>query len=112
VARPATENISAEIQKIVAQLVERFRPQKIILFGSYAYGQPHDGSDLDLLVVTSEPPSRKERWEVVYDLQEQTPFPLQIIFMTPEECEETRDVVGGIAYPAHQWGKVLYEPHS
>ena len=30
---------------------ERFQPRKIILFGSYAYGKPHNESDVDLLVI-------------------------------------------------------------
>ncbi|RKY69990.1 MAG: nucleotidyltransferase domain-containing protein, partial [Candidatus Latescibacterota bacterium] len=36
-------------------------------------------------------------------------IPLQIFFMSSEEFEETKDVVGGLAYPAHHWGMVLYE---
>src|SRR5438034_5271952 len=39
------------IQKIVQQIVDRFHPQKVILFGSYAYGKPTEDSDVDLLVV-------------------------------------------------------------
>lgn len=103
--------VMAEIQTIVAQIVKRFHPQKVILFGSYAYGRPHEWSDVDLLVVKADPPPRKERWKVAHELEEQTSAPLQLIFMSPEEFEETRDVVGGIAYPAHHWGKVLYEPN-
>jgi hypothetical protein len=37
---------------------------------------------------------------------------VQLIFMSPEEFEETKDVVGGIAYPAAHWGKSLYEADS
>ena len=103
--------VEGEIEKVIRQVVERFHPQRVILFGSYAYGRPHEWSDLDLLVVTSDPPPRKERWKVVYELDQETSLPLQIVFMSPEEFEETRNVVGGIAYPAHQWGKVLYEPN-
>ena len=40
-----------DIQKIIQQIVERFSPQKVILFGSYAYGKPTEDSDVDLLVV-------------------------------------------------------------
>ncbi len=38
------------IDDVVRQIVERFQPQRVILFGSYAYGEPHPGSDVDLLV--------------------------------------------------------------
>jgi len=108
-AKVTGEVTSDEIQKIIGQIVDRFHPVKIILFGSYAYGQPHEWSDLDLLVVTSNTPPRADSWKVAYELEEQVSLPLQIIFMSPEEFEETKDVVGGIAYPAHQQGKVLYE---
>jgi predicted nucleotidyltransferase len=40
-----------EIQAFVDQVVERFRPSKVILFGSYAYGKPNADSDVDLMVV-------------------------------------------------------------
>ena len=104
--------VEGEIDKVVRQIVERFHPQKIILFGSYAYGQPHEWSDLDLLVVTSHPPLREEKWKVVDELEQEISLPVQVIFMNAEEFQETRDVVGGVAYPAHQRGKVLYEPNS
>jgi predicted nucleotidyltransferase len=39
------------IKRFARQIAERFHPQKIILFGSYAYGQPHNESDVDLLVI-------------------------------------------------------------
>ncbi|MGC8641910.1 MAG: nucleotidyltransferase domain-containing protein [Isosphaeraceae bacterium] len=39
------------IHKFARQLGERFDPDRIILFGSYAYGKPHPASDVDLLVV-------------------------------------------------------------
>src|SRR2546423_12700718 len=41
----------AEIQAYADKIAERFHPEKIILFGSYAYGQPNENSDVDLLVV-------------------------------------------------------------
>jgi predicted nucleotidyltransferase len=40
------------IDEVVRQIVEKFKPQKIILFGSYARGNPRPESDVDLLVVT------------------------------------------------------------
>lgn len=99
----------ADIQTVVRKIVERFHPQRVILFGSYAYGAPHEGSDLDFLVVLSPPPSRKETWDAIYELRHLFSLPIQIVFMSLEEFEETKEVVGGLAYPAHQWGKVLYE---
>ena len=43
------------IDQVVEQIVEKFKPQKIILFGSYARGNPHPESDVDMLVVMDTP---------------------------------------------------------
>lgn len=100
------------IQPLVLQLVRRFQPRRIILFGSYAYGTPHEESDLDLLVVVSEPPSRQEAWKIATELSHSSPIPLQLVFMRSEEFEETKEVVGGLAYPAYHEGKTLHEANS
>jgi predicted nucleotidyltransferase len=39
------------IEEIVNRVLQSVQPEKIILFGSHAYGQPHEGSDLDILVI-------------------------------------------------------------
>ncbi len=44
-------NVKSEIKNLCRQIVENFNPQKIILFGSHAYGKPNADSDVDLLVV-------------------------------------------------------------
>ena len=43
------------IRDVVKQIAEQFKPEKIILFGSYAYGKPRPESDVDLLVIMSTP---------------------------------------------------------
>ena len=96
------------IREIVRQIVERFRPQKVILFGSYATGKQTRDSDVDLLVImetVEKPLHAAARISAGID----HPFPLDVLAMSPEEFEETKAVVGGLAYPAHRWGKVLYE---
>lgn len=106
------ETSTLNTQTVVQHIVDRFNPACIILFGSYAYGQPHGGSDLDLLVVVAEPPSRQRAWQIAHELSPDGHIPLQIVFMSAQEFEETKDVVGGLAYPAHHWGQVLYEAHA
>jgi predicted nucleotidyltransferase len=97
------------ITKVVEQLVQRFKPGKVILFGSYAYGQPTVDSDIDLLIVMDNPPDPKVAWKSLRDIRRNSEICLQILFMSSHEFEETKNVVGGIAYPAHHRGKVLYE---
>ncbi len=45
------KRIQAEIDKIVKQIVKKYKPEKIILFGSFASGKPKENSDVDLLVI-------------------------------------------------------------
>ena len=101
-----------EVQEVAQHIVARFCPQKVILFGSYAYGQPHEGSDVDLLVVISHPPSRQEAWNAKREIRQHCRFPVQVGFMSPEEFDETKHVVGGLAYSAHHWGRILHEANA
>ena len=102
----------ARIEGIVPRIVERFHPRRILLFGSYASGMSTPESDVDILVVVQEPPERQEANRFSSDLQARFSLRLQLLFMGEEEFEETRDVIGGIAYPAYHSGKVLYGQNS
>ncbi|MGA9348570.1 MAG: nucleotidyltransferase domain-containing protein [Anaerolineae bacterium] len=101
-----TEELLGELRK---RIVDTFAPERVILFGSYAERRATADSDLDLLVVTERPLSRKERLEQTRGLFRDTPLPIQVITISRQEFEETRDVIGGIAYPAAKYGKVIYE---
>jgi len=81
----------------------------MILFGSYAEGRATADSDLDLLVVTERSVSRKERLARTQDLFRDMSLPVQVITISRQEFEETRDVIGGIAHPAAKYGRVIYE---
>jgi hypothetical protein len=81
-------------------IVERFRPDKIILFGSYAYGEPSEHSDFDLLVVrrgiSSENESDLEIRRALWDVPGPRP-PFTILSKTPERLAE-RLAVGSPFY--------------
>ncbi len=111
-AEGAIQTLAEEIQGLVEELVQRFRPQRVLLFGSYASGSPSAASDLDLLVVVQETPGWREVYRVKTELQSQLPVRLQLVFMKEEEFEETKNVVGGLAYPASHAGKVLYDKNA
>ncbi|HLQ45022.1 MAG TPA: nucleotidyltransferase domain-containing protein, partial [Planctomycetaceae bacterium] len=71
----------AAIRRLVRQIAERFHPDKIILFGSYAYGQPHDESDVDLMVIM---PTRSAIEQAIrIDLAFKRPFSLDVHVRTP-----------------------------
>ncbi|MEZ0395977.1 MAG: nucleotidyltransferase domain-containing protein, partial [Anaerolineales bacterium] len=100
--------VAETLPQVVARLVEALQPEKIILFGSYAYGQPTPDSDVDLLVVwdTHLPP--RQRVVEVSRLLYPRPFPVDILVKTPQELEtESRE--NFFLREILQKGAVLYE---
>jgi uncharacterized protein len=72
----------AAIRKYVRRVVERFHPQKVILFGSHAYGTPHPDSDVDLLVVM---PAKNELSQAIRIRQAVwAPFPMDLFVYRPK----------------------------
>src|SRR5881409_2212927 len=70
------------IRRFARQVAERFQPERIILFGSHAYGTPHADSDVDILVVMPARNERDQAHKIHWALQ--PPFPLDIIVRTPQ----------------------------
>jgi len=102
--------ISAEmIAGIVAAIVQRFSPDKIILFGSYAKGDPTPDSDLDLLVITATDLPHRKRAVALQLFFRPMPCAMDILVFTPEEIAKWNGTVNHIATIAIQAGKVLYE---
>ncbi len=97
-----------DIQKIVQQIVERFHPQKVILFGSYAYGQPSADSDVDLLVVmeTGENPLHTAA-RIAASIDH--PFPLDILVRRPADLEAYLAEKGIFETEVITKGVTLYE---
>lgn len=56
------ENIEKILLEVIDKLREGYRPIKVILFGSYAYGKPTEDSDIDLLILKDTDKSRTERF--------------------------------------------------
>src|SRR5213596_1178318 len=73
------------IRRFAHQVAERFQPEKIILFGSHAYGTPHADSDVDILVIM---PARNQIDQAVrIDRVLDPPFPLDLIVRTPRNLK-------------------------
>src|SRR3989442_11150721 len=73
------------IRRFARQVAERFQPDKIILFGSYAYGTPHADSDVDILIVM---PARNQLDQAFkIRLAIQAPFAMDLIVRTPKNME-------------------------
>jgi predicted nucleotidyltransferase len=86
------------------------RIRRIILFGSRARGDAYPDSDLDLLVVTCEasPSGQRVYRRSLYRICRGFGVPVEPHVMTGKTFEETRSVIGGLAYPASTEGVILY----
>ena len=95
--------------EIVRRVLTVANPDRIILFGSAATGQMTRDSDIDLLIVEPEAANRHEESVKIRSAIGDISFPVDVIVINTERFEATKDIFGGIAYPAHKYGRVLYE---
>lgn len=97
----------AVILEYVHQIAERFHPERIILFGSYAYGKPHKDSDVDILVVM---PAYDEINQAVRILEKtDSSFPLDLIVRTPHNLHWRLQEGDWFLRDIIDRGTVLYE---
>jgi predicted nucleotidyltransferase len=104
--------VSRTLPQAIKRIVSELNPEKIILFGSYAYGNPTPDSDVDLLVVIETNGKNKEMYRSVSRLLYPRQFPVDIIIKTPNEVEEA--IKGGVdngffIREIIKKGKVLYD---
>src|SRR5437868_3892507 len=95
------------IRDFARRVAEHFHPDKVILFGSYAYGTPHADSDVDILVVM---PARSQLSQAVrIELACDPYFPLDIIVRTPENMRWRLEEGDSFLREIVSRGKILYE---
>jgi len=106
---PVADTLPQAIERIVSAL----NPEKIILFGSYADGNPTHDSDVDLFVITDGKP--KEKYRAISMLLYPRQFPVDIIVKTPKEVEDA--LKGGKDHSFFireiiKKGKILYDQYK
>jgi uncharacterized protein len=96
------------IEQFARQIVERFHPDFIILFGSYAYGVPTPDSDVDLLVVM---PTRNQVEQAVRidEAIAERGFPLDLLVRTPKTLAERLRWGDSLLWEILTRGEVLYD---
>lgn len=111
-AQPAPRRYSspdipmAAIRRYARAIAEKFHPEKIILFGSYAYGTPNRDSDIDLLVVM---PARNQIDQAIkIRVAVEAPFPLDLIVRTPHNMQWRLEEGDWFLREIVTRGKVLY----
>jgi len=94
------------ITEMVRRIVDRFHPEKIILFGSHARGTAASDSDADLLVVMAVEGSRRRQATEIDLALAGIGLPADVIVITPEDLQRNASRPGTVVHPA---GRVLYE---
>ena len=99
------------IAELTGRIVREFQPDKIILFGSYAYGQPPPDSDIDLLVVL--PFKGRSFRKSLEILNRVTPdFSVDLLARRPDDIAQRYTEGHPLIREAVDHGKILYERHS
>jgi predicted nucleotidyltransferase len=100
-------------QSLIDEIIRRVRaatdPERIILFGSAATGTMSRDSDVDLLILEAEPSDARAASVRIADRLRGLGYPFDVIVMSTERYEESKNVVGGLAYPVNRHGRVVYE---
>ncbi len=101
-----------QIRKFSEAVARKFRPEKIILFGSYASGTATDDSDVDLLVIMPRTRQDGERMSVRIRHAVPRDFPLDLLVRTPAEVTKRLRWGDCFLREIMERGEVLYEAHD
>jgi predicted nucleotidyltransferase len=96
-------------RKVVERILAVAKPDRIILFGSAVTGSVTRDSDLDLLVLERGLGNQREESARLREALGDLGVPVDVFAMESERFEETKEVIGGLAYPANKYGRVIYE---
>jgi predicted nucleotidyltransferase len=98
------------IQGILEKLLVGYAPQKVVLFGSHAYGNPQPDSDIDLLIIKDTSERFLDRWITVRRIlsDPERMVPLETFVLTPDEVARRLNVGDQFLAEILEKGKVLY----
>jgi uncharacterized protein len=97
------------LKNVVDRILSVASPVRIILFGSAARGEMTPDSDVDLLVLESDPGDVLEESIRLRTSLRGLGVPFDVLVMSNSEFEERKDVIGSLAHPAYMEGKIIYE---
>lgn len=101
----------SRIAKLTEQIVRDFQPERIVLFGSYAYGQPRPDSDVDLLVVLPfEGKGFRKSLEILNRISPD--FSVDLVARRPDDTARRYAEGDPLIREALDHGKILYERHG
>jgi predicted nucleotidyltransferase len=100
----------AQIQQLCTRIAREFKPEKIILFGSHAYGRPTPESDLDLMVVMQFAGDPLEQAVTMLN-RLNVLIPIDLLVRTPEQVQQRLEMGDSFMRDIIERGKVMYEAH-
>lgn len=106
-----SSNVRNQIRKLSEQIAREFHPDKIILFGSHAYGRPGPDSDVDLLVIMRFR-GRPVRQAIAILNKLNVLTPIDLLVRTPEQVQERLALGDQFMREILERGKVMYEAHN
>ncbi len=100
-----------KIKKDIPVMLESLDINKIILFGSYAYGVPHKDSDLDICIVEEKVVSKMQEKRKIRKLLDEIDMPMDIILVDEDyyQTHSDKNWINTALYDARQKGEILYE---
>ena len=97
------------LDEMVRRLAKEFQPEQIILFGSHAWGTPHEDSDIDLLVIVSNNTQKlTQRATRAYRCLQGLKIPKDILVKTRDEVNRYKGVFASLENQILEKGRVLY----
>lgn len=98
------------IRQMLKKLVAEYAPQKVILFGSYARGEPGPDSDIDLLIIKETSERFLDRWTTVQRILSgmHRSLPVEALVLTPQEVERRLAIGDQFIAEILEKGEVLY----
>ena len=97
-----------KIRAFVDEVVRRFQPERVVLFGSYAYGQPTADSDVDLLVIMRHKGAGAEQAARIRQMI-RSGFPLDLIVRSPANIRQRVKIGDSFIREILEKGQVLHE---
>lgn len=102
------KEINQKIKNVVDEIVKEYKPEKIILFGSFAWGKPTKDSDIDLFVVKKSDKSTLEMTKDVYEIIFDKGEAVDVLVYTPDQLEKRKKLGDYFVLNIINNGKLLY----
>ncbi len=105
-----SQDLQMVIRRMLEKLLAEYAPEKVVLFGSYAYGIPRAESDIDLLIIKETSERFLDRWVTVQRILTGThrALPVETLVLTPQEIQHRLAVGDQFITEILAKGKVLY----